>query len=260
LLGLLVYMLAGRRWKWDLFQHLAVWGALGGFLAAGLVISAKIGGGGDLHNTDLFIMTLVFVTAFALAGSGEALEVRSWPAPALAMLGFLLLLPAYQFTPFYSSAGYHLWLDRPSQGEMQAALDKIRGAVDDYSQRGEVLFMDQRQLLTFGYVDEIPFVPEYEKKYMMDQALASNQTYFRPYYADLAARRFKLIVTEPLKVNLKGQTGVFSDENDLWVIWVSEPTLCFYEPIMTDKSVGVQMLVPRQNPTGCEKYLGQVDP
>lgn len=119
--------------------------------------------------------------------------------------------------------------------------------------------MDQRQLLTFGYVKAIAFVPEYEKKYMMDQAMAGNGEYFLPYYQDLARKRFALIVTEPLKVNLK-ENGVFSEENDAWVVWVSAPTLCFYEPIMTDKSVGVQMLVPRQNPTGCEKYLQQVSP
>ena len=260
LIGLLIYMLASGRWKWDIFQHLAVWAALGGFLAAGLVISAKIGGGGDLHNTDLFIMTLVFVTIFALAAGRDALEVRTWSAWALALLCFMLFLPAYQFTPFYSSAGYNQWLDRPSQADMTAALSKIRTAVDQYSQRGEVLFMDQRQLLTFGYVKPVPFIPEYEKKYMMDQALASNEAYFQPYYRDLAARRFALIVTEPLKVTLKGQTGVFSDENDLWVTWVSKPTLCFYEPAWTDKSVGVQMLVPRQSPTGCEKYLNGTQP
>jgi hypothetical protein len=64
-----------------------------------------------------------------------------------------------------------------------------------------------------------------------------------------------LIVTEVLKVNLKSQNGVFADENDLWVIWVSAPTLCFYEPIMDDRTVGVSLLVPRRNPVGCEQYL-----
>jgi hypothetical protein len=101
----------------------------------------------------------------------------------------------------------------------------------------------------------VPFVAEYEKKYMMDQAMASNAIYFKQYYRDLAAGRFSLIVTEPLKVALKTEGGVFSEENDLWVIWVSAPTLCFYEPIMDDRNVGVMLLVPRENPVGCEKYL-----
>ncbi|MGE5249156.1 MAG: hypothetical protein ACM3QS_02985 [Bacteroidota bacterium] len=260
LIALLIYMQVSRRWRWDLFQTLAVWGSICAFLGAGLVISTKIGGGGDLHNLDMFIATLFFAAVLGLAGASRPLDAGRWPALALALLSLLLLMPVYQFTPFYGSAAYHPWLDLPAQEDMDATLGKIRAAVDQYSRQGEVLFMDQRQLLTFGYVEPIPFVAEYEKKYMMDQALASNQAYFRPYYADLAARRFKLIVTEPLKVNLKGQSGVFSEENDLWVTWVSAPTLCFYEPIMTDKSVGVQMLVPRENPMGCEKYFGQVDP
>jgi hypothetical protein len=115
-------------------------------------------------------------------------------------------------------------------------------------------------LLTFGAVEAIPFIPAYEKKYMMDQSLAANAAYFQPYYRDLAKARFALIITEPLRTGLKGQDGVFSEENDAWVKWVSAPTLCFYEPIMTDKSVGVQLLVPRQAPKNCDKYLPQVQP
>ena len=39
---------------------------------------------------------------------------------------------------------------------------------------GEVLFMDQRQLLTFGYITDVPLVPDYEKKVMMNEALSGN--------------------------------------------------------------------------------------
>jgi hypothetical protein len=107
----------------------------------------------------------------------------------------------------------------------------------------------------------VPFIPEYEKKYMMDQAMAANAAYFLPYYQDLQKHRFTLIVTEPLKVNLKNEDeGVFSEENDAWVVWVSAPTLCFYEPILTEKSVGVQLLVPRQDAKDCGKYLQQAEP
>jgi hypothetical protein len=171
------------------------------------------------------------------------------------MLCLLAILPIYPFTPFHPSAGSHAWLDLPTREDTDKALKVINEAVENYSELGEVLFMDQRQLLTFGYVKAIPFVPEFEKKYMMDQALASNETYFRPYYQDLANNRFALIVTEPLKVGLKEEGGVFSEENDLWVRWVSAPTLCFYEQINTDKTVGIELLVPRENPVGCEKYL-----
>jgi len=263
LVAVLIYKMSTRQWNLDGFQLLGVWGALIGFLGAGLVISTKIGGGGDLHNLDMFIGTLIFVTVLGLAAQaqGDALssskgpDVKRWPAWVLAMLCLLAFQPVYQFTPFYPSAASDQWLDLPTQADTDLSLGKINNAVSDYSRRGEVLFMDQRQLLTFGYVPAIPFLAEYEKKYMMDQALASNARYFQPYYQDLADKRFALIVTEPLKVNLKEHGGIFSEENDLWVTWVSAPTLCFYEPIMFDKAVGVMMLVPRENPVGCEKYL-----
>ena len=266
LIALLVYLMRSHRWKLDIWQHLALWGALAGFLGAGLVISTKIGGGGDLHNLDMYIGTLTLVTVLGLyvltgrraeslaAEQAQGLGVKRWPAWALAMICLLAFQPAYQFTPFNPSAGYAQWLDYPTVQETSQALNEIRSAVSDASQHGEVLFMDQRQLLTFGYIRGVPFVPEYEKKYMMDQAMASNAAYFQPYYQDLSRKRFALILTEPLKVNIK-KTGVFWEENDLWVTWVSAPTLCFYEPVLTDKATGIQLLAPRQNPSGCEKYL-----
>ncbi len=255
LLALLAYKMSTRGWKLDGFQLLAVWGALIGFFAVGLVISTKIGGGGDLHNLDMYIGTLIVVTMLGLTGQANGQEMKRWPSFALTMVCLLAILPVYPFTPFHPAANYHAWLDLPTREDTDKALKVINDAVENYSKLGDVLFMDQRQLLTFGYVRAIPFVPEYEKKYMMDQALASNENYFRPYYQDLANKRFALIVTEPLKVDLKEEGGVFSEENDLWVKWVSAPTLCFYEKIHTDKTVGIELLVPRENPIGCEKYL-----
>ena len=40
--------------------------------------------------------------------------------------------------------------------------------------QGEILFMDQRQLLTFGYVRNVPLVPEYEKKVLMNAAMGAE--------------------------------------------------------------------------------------
>lgn len=254
LVALLLYKIISRQWKLDGFQSLALWGALIGFFGAGLVISTKIGGGGDLHNLDMYIGTLMIVTMLGLNQQAEAPDLKRWPSWTLALLCFLALLPVYQFTPLSPASADSPWLDLPPQQDTEKALAEIRSAVEDSAKLGEVLFMDQRQLLTFGYMPAVPFVPEYEKKYMMDQAMASNESYFRPYYQDLAQKRFSLIVTEPLKVDFRG-SGIFSEENDLWVTWVSAPTLCFYEPVMTDRVVGVQLLVPRKEVVDCEKYL-----
>ena len=259
LVVVLAYQVASRRWKLDLFQSLALWGTLAAFLGAGLVISTKIGGGGDLHNLDMYIGTLMLVTSLLLrsqpgASSAQAQPLASQPGWVWALIVLLALQPIFPFTPFSSSANYNKWLDLPTPAESAATLSRIRQEVEAASQHGEVLFMDQRQLLTFGYIPPVPFVDEYEKKYMMDQAMGGNAGYFLPYYQDLQKKRFSLIVTEVLRAGLK-QEGGFSEENNAWVEWVSTPTLCFYEPIMTDKVVGVQLLVPRPQPEGCEQYL-----
>lgn len=254
LIVLFLYKLFSRQWKLDRFQLFAVCGSLIGFLGIGLAISTKIGGGGDLHNMDMYIGTLIIILMLIVTVQFQDTDVKFWPSWVLAILCFFVWLPVYQFTPFFPSAANHAWLDIPKQAESEEALLQIRSSVEEASEHGEVLFMDQRQLLTFGYMPAIPFVPEYEKKYMMDQAMASNESYFHPYYQDLARSRFALIVTEPLKEGLK-DSGPFSEENDLWVTWVSVPTLCFYEPVMTNKAVGVQLLVPRKDIASCEKYL-----
>jgi hypothetical protein len=258
LLVLLACLMWTRRWRMDPIQSLAVWGVLLAFFGAGILISTKIGGGGDLHNLDMFLMTLMFVTCLSLSSRypSEAAMKADFTGAArsawlAAMVCLMLLLPTLPFTPLSAEAGSHAWLDFPTSEESAKVLRIVRSRVEDASAAGEVLFMDQRQLLTFGYIQGVPFVPEYEKKYMMDQALASNAEYFRQYYRDLASGRFALIITEPLKTNLKGGEGGFADENDYWVKWVSIPTLCFYEPILTDRVVDVQLLVPRANPQNC---------
>jgi len=256
------FMLSGR-WKLDRVQIAAIWVALAGFYAAGLIISAKIGGGGDLHNMDMYLVTLVILLAMCIraASAKGKWNPATWPFLPQAMLAVLLLLPAYRFTPFNPAAAQDPSLTLPERSAVEAALTAVRAKVAAASQTGEVLFMDQRQLLTFGYVRGVPFVAEYEKKYMMDQALAGNSGYFQPYYGDLTNRRFSLILTEPLHLRLREDTGgMFSEENDAWVKWVSEPTLCFYEPVATYIQAGVQLLVPRRSPIGCEAYLPSGNP
>ncbi len=256
LLAILLWWVASRRWKLDVIQQLAVWGAVIGFLAAGLIVSTKIGGGADLHNMDMYLMTLTLVVGLGLYGveraDGPALTYG--PVWLQLLLGLAILFPLYGFTPFSSGAASSLRLELAGPKDVDQTLDEIRGQVLQADRSGEVLFMDQRQLLTFGYVRGVPFVPEYEKKYMMDQALAGNSVYFQGYYHDLSQKRFGLIVTEVLRT--KQETlGDFSEENNLWVKWVSAPTLCFYEPLAVYKDVNVELLVPKQEASGCGMYL-----
>ena len=144
----------------------------------------------------------------------------------------------------------------PSDKTIDQALTAIREEVAlAESQGGEILFLDQRQLLTFGYITDVPLIPAYEKKVLMNEALSSDAVYFKQFYTDIAAHRFALIISEPLRAPIKDSSFEFGEENNAWVNWVSNPVLCYYEPKVNLKEVGVQLLVPKTEPLDCSTQL-----
>ncbi len=57
----------------------------------------------------------------------------------------------------------------PSQDIVDEVLNMIQSEADRALEKGDVLFLDQRQLLTFGYITNVPLIPEYEKKVLMEE-------------------------------------------------------------------------------------------
>jgi hypothetical protein len=248
LVVLLFYWLYKRCWRLDWLRLAAILGPLLAFLGVGLVVSVKIGGGNNLHNLDMFLLSLVFVAALAWkAGIYQwigHLDKRAFDG-STSLPRFLLLLVV--MAPAIQPVLYLKPLDLADTDKVSDALSKVVAEVDRAKQQGEVLFMDQRQLLTFGYVKDVPLVPEYEKKFLMDRAMSNDAAYFEQFYKDLANHRFALIVSEPLKVkyNVEKENDYgFGEENDLWVKWVAEPVLRYYKPLETFKNRRMQLLVP----------------
>jgi hypothetical protein len=143
----------------------------------------------------------------------------------------------------------------PSDEDTQRALEKLQKAVISAMPSGEILFMDQRQLLTFGYIEGVPLVPEYDKKLLIDMAMGANAAYFETFYNDLETHRFSLIITSPVNRRLDQEEGHFGEENNAWVKWVTKPLLCYYEPLDVLKRVDVELLVPRTAVLNCESEL-----
>lgn len=115
--------------------------------------------------------------------------------------------------------------------------------------------MDQRQLLTFRYIEDIELISAYEKKRMMDEALSENAAYFDEFYADLSMHRFALVVSSRLRTPIKDSAYGFGEENNAWVKWVARPILCYYEEQDTLNDVKVELLVPRAAPLDCSAVL-----
>jgi MFS family permease len=274
LIAILLYLSNTRRWPLNVWQRLAIALPLLAFLVVGLIVSVKIGGGGDLHNMDMFIIGVMFAAAIAWRHGGHewVQQISTSPVWVRTMTILLIVLPAHQsllsLTPISIREDMR-WVMTladippigpfpellPSEQDTQKSLNDIRSAVEFAASQGDILFMDQRQLLTFGYVKGVPLVPEYDKKVLINQAMSANTQYFSAFYKDLANHRFSLIISNPLHEKIQTDLDQFGEENNAWVTWVSTPVLCYYEPLNTLKKITVQLLVPRQDTSGCEQSL-----
>ena len=267
LLAVLAYRANINNWqKWIIALPLLA------FFVVGLIVSAKIGGGGDLHNMDMFLIGLLLTAALILDHRGISWIQDTRFAPPWARVALILLIAVPGVGPLLELRSYEFgaqasWLAAltdspneralemyPSDSVIEKSLAAIQAEADSAKQSGGVLFMDQRQLLTFGYIENVPLIPQYDKKVLMDQALASDEFYFRAFYSDLANKRFSLIIVQPLIEKSQG-TDEFGEENNAWVKWVTKPLLCFYKVKQTLTDVNVQLLIPREGMVDCAKAL-----
>ena len=154
----------------------------------GLAVSVKIGGGGDLHNTDAYAVLILVIAACFIGGKVPAETgprdwgTLAWPVTAVALvLPLIFLIPS--LTPF------NVFNERADQ----AAFEQLKTLAMQAGRSGPVLFIDERQLLTFHQID-LPLVPEYELVTLMEMAMSNNQPYLQQFYADLKNHRFAAIV------------------------------------------------------------------
>ena len=211
-------------------------------LVGGLVVSTKIGGGGDLHNMDAYMVMLALIGVYFMCQRVEPeapptsrFEAVTWPVIALLLIvpvSFSLSRIAKPFS--YNKAG------------AAEDLSVLRETVQTYSKSGEVLFIYQRQLLTFGMIPNVQIVPEDEVVSLMEMAISGNKPYLDKFYADLASHHFAAIVAS--KQNLGVETGDFIEESNVWTKFVAQPLLCQYKPAVTLTYSNIQVFIPRAKP------------
>ncbi|MBI1856094.1 MAG: hypothetical protein HYR93_09575 [Chloroflexi bacterium] len=216
----------------------------------GLVVSAKIGGGGDLHNMDAYMIMLALIAVYfmtqrvetesagrsAFAGLGrQDKEAAAWP-----LITLMLIVPvAFSLSRIVPPISY-------DRAQAQKDLSALSKTVQSYSKSGEVLFMYERHLLTFDMIPNVPLTKDYEVIALMEMAISGNQPYLDKFYSDLKNHRFAAIVAR--KQNLDANSGDFAEESALWNKLVAYPLLCEYEPTLTLESSNIQVFVPRAVP------------
>lgn len=250
LLAVLILM-AARQWRsLHIIRWLGLFGMLAVLFAGSLVVSAKIGGGGDLHNMDTFAVLLGIVSAYFIGGqvtaeSGSVEPVRPW-----AFLSLAVLIPLVFIIPLLMTR------DRYNQEKNEKAFQSVTQAVNEAGKNGPVLFINERQLVAFHQVDA-PFVPEYEAVTLMEMAMSNNEPYLEHFYTDLQNHRFSAIVTNPQNTSIK-ETGALREENNIWNTRVAPYIVCYYQPaerIDTDWN-RIQIYVPNLNAQNCPSDTG----
>jgi hypothetical protein len=205
-------------------RWIGLWSMLVVLFAGGLAVSVKIGGGGDLHNVDAYAALIGVVAAWFIGGkvigeNGQKLpKTVSWPVTAVA-----LLIPLIFIVPLLSP------LQKFNQSANQDAFKLLKSMAEQAGQKGPVLFINERHLLTFHEID-LPLVPEYENVTLMEMAMSNNQPYMQQFYSDLRNHRFAAIVAGKQNVGIK-EEGTFAEENNVWNSRVSPYIQCYYEPV-----------------------------
>jgi len=244
LILILIIFVRQSRIKLNVWQLLAVTDSSLVFILVGLITSVKIGGGSNLHNLDMLLINLLLLAGLAWRFDGQKwlLNFNRHPLIVKLLLVFMLLYPLYP--TFFKAVPLRV----PSEEDQNKTLAIIQKSIREAKNIGEILFIDQRQLLTFGQVKDIPLVPDYEKKYLMNEAMSNDQSLFNKFYQDLRNHRFALIVNEPTFIDYQTEDYDFGSENDVWVKWVAQPLFCYYRPLYTFKNNGVELLIPRVIP------------
>ena len=224
--------------------------------AGGVVVSVKIGGGSNLHNLDAYLALLLIIGSYVFFNrllpdqvSQPAAQLVSPSANSSLRFGEAVLIAAALAISLYFTLSVGGALPHHDYPAAEAALQSLNASTQQVSrQGGEVLFISQRHLLTFNYIQDVPLVPEYELVFLMEMAMSNNAAYLDVFHADISQQRFAMIVSEPLVIQYQGRSHGFGEENDAWVERVSEPVLCYYQASQTLDSVGLVLYTPRPAP------------
>jgi len=247
----LILIIIWKLWKRPGILHpLRLFGFVGMLLillAGGLMVSVKIGAGGDLHNLDAFIILLMVVTG-TLFWNRQGNEPDSLERNILfpwALAAFAVLVPVW----------FGIQSVRPAHtydsAVAKTALDQIRSKVDQtVHEGGEVLFISQPQLLAFREIIDVPLVSEYDKEFLIEMVMANNEPYLAEFYNDIHAHRFALIVADTQWYKYQEAGENWGAENNLWVRAVTVPLLCEYQQTRIP-GVNVSLLTPRTQPVNC---------
>ena len=247
---LLIYLLLSLRgWKqrWHPIRLAAILAIMALMGAGGLLVSIKIGGGTNLHNMDVFLVILLLVAvelffdrAVTDQGDPVHLPMPDWliVLAVLVPVGFVFLFQGRNAATL-------------DMAQAEADLATLQAyATEAVEAGGEVLFVSQRHLLTFGLIKGVPLVHEHEKLLLQEMVMSQNHAYLESFAEEMAEQKYALLVMDPLPRFWKHPDKVpLAVENNVVNKDLVPLVLCAYETKDTLLDGSLEILVPKAEPT-----------
>ena len=238
-LFLLAHLRIHKRWHWIRLTGLGT--MLFVLLAGGLIVSAKIGGGNNLHNLDGFAVLYLTVGLYLLFNRFTPDDEPASPSPTI-LSPLTLSLAILAVTVFTSNA---ITPAIPSLDRHEESLTQLQQLVDQtVADGGSVLFITQRHLLTYDLITGVPLVPEYDNIDLMEYAITNYRPMIDKFRADVAAYKYALIIAPIPPGQLRETDSAFSEENNAWLKRISIPMLRSYKILATFGDGDFVVLVP----------------
>ena len=250
----ILYLRGNSPLKVHWLRWLGLLGILAVFFAGGVLVSVKIGGGGDLHNLDAFLVFFLLISLSLLSGrmapedpASRRKQFDLQKVPALLLI-FICIVPVW-----FAFMRTGKWTFRQDLAE-QVNLEQIQQAIDIVNENpGPILFVTERQLLTMGYIQGVELIPEYEKVFLMEMAMGNNQEYLQEFYDRLDSHFYSAILMEPINTSIQSSWKSFANENNSYVRNVILPMLMDYQLALNWKNGEINLLIPNNEPELIER-------
>ncbi|MBV6396530.1 MAG: hypothetical protein HFACDABA_02128 [Anaerolineales bacterium] len=228
-----------KNWHW--IRLLGLGAMLVILLAGGIIVSAKIGGGNNLHNLDGFSVLYLTIGLYLLFQRFTPEGTAASPSPTL-ISPLTLSLAVLAVTVFTSNA---VTPALPSTNRHVESLAKLQQLVDETTDGGgSVLFITQRHLLTYNLISGVPLVREYDNIDLMEYAITNYRPMIDQFRADVAAHKYALIIAPIPPGQLRENDSPFSEENNAWLKRISLPMLRSYKILAEFPEGDFVVLIP----------------
>jgi hypothetical protein len=132
-----------------------------------------------------------------------------------------------------------------AQQELKILQDVVDQLVDENE---EVLFISQRHLITFGYIENVPLVHDHEKLLLQEMAMSKNDKYLENVGKELSGHRYALIVHDPLPVAHRDvEKARLAAENNVVLEAISPLFSCTYQEVMRLLDKELVLFVPAEH-------------